>query len=530
MLIAVVLALCGILAFSPQVVLSRFNTIKFSSIQQCGPFSVTFSGGNAPTALPLTLTVVPFNSTPISITIPEDSWNATTSTGAAVTFLPLPAGSTFVASLDDADGHPTGLVSDVIAIENSSDTSCLPPQAAATTPPFAVDTSTFSQCAPFNVSYDAAAGVGVPKVRGFIPRGFSLYMAQNSTDEAASIATYTMEAFRGLQIALLMDDGKGHRQTTAIQSVLGDSTSSAKCIHVNVTQISSNTTNAMNSSQMMTTEPTTSVKLSKGAIIAITVVSVALVAGVLILMGLYVYRERKRRRALRAQADVERQSRYEKPGELDGWETTVLPRPLSTDKSHGRPSSIETSNVPRKNPIYVTARFDKSPTSPEFIQYAVAETGPTANSGTWPPLQSAGVRSLAPTPSQRSKRRPSVQTLRSLDIEQILARATIYEEDRQRGEREQEEVALSPRKAPSPPPPALKLDSPPRKDTKLLNVPRSPAYSLASTSGGQSAVDVPYTPASNYTRMSAASPWMMPPSRAKLADEGARTSYSGTAL
>ncbi|TFK52247.1 hypothetical protein OE88DRAFT_1377012 [Heliocybe sulcata] len=237
MLTALVLVLCGILAFSPQVVVSKFNTIKFSSIQQCGPFQVTFSGGKAPSALPLTLTVVPFNSTPISIPIPEDAWDATTSTGAAVTFLPLPAGTTFVASLDDADGNPTGLVSDFIGIEGSSNASCLPTTTDTAQRVFNVDETTVSQCSPFNVTYDQAAGVGAPKVRGFVPKGFSLYM--NETADSTGVATYTMEALRGIQIALLFDDGQGHRETSSIMPVLGDSESTASCIHVNISAVSS---------------------------------------------------------------------------------------------------------------------------------------------------------------------------------------------------------------------------------------------------------------------------------------------------
>ncbi|KZT27368.1 hypothetical protein NEOLEDRAFT_1176792 [Neolentinus lepideus HHB14362 ss-1] len=524
MLTALVLSLCGILAFSPQVVVSIFNTIEFSSIQQCGPFSVTFSGGKAPLALPLTLTIIPFNSTPISIPIPNDAWNPATSTGAAVTFLPLPAGATFVASLDDANGYPTGLVSDVIAIDSSSNSSCLPPPSESTQRSFNVDPTTIAQCAPFNVTFDQAAGVGVPRVRGFMPRGFSLFMDETSESPSTGAATYVMEGLRGLEVALLLDDGQGHRETTPIMSILGDSTSTASCIHVNISQISSA---HLSNSSTSSLAANTSKGISSGALVAIAVVSSSIVGGVLILLGLYIWRERKRRQALKIQMDAERQSRYdEKPRGVSDDFMVLPPAPMSPIKS---PTLLGV----RHNPAYVNAKFTKSPMSPEFIQYPRIDDDRLSFQRS-PALQSAGLRSLGREASLgRSKRRPSMQTLRSLDIEQILARATIYEEDRRREREEAEaEAADAVQAAPSykpsrsTPPPAFNLDSP-RKDVKELNVPQSPAYSFVTTTNDQPGVDVPYTPVSDYTRISS----LAPPPRARLADDGSRTSsYTGAAL
>ena len=156
-----------LLAFGPQVVLS-FNSISFSAVQQCGNFSVQFSGGKLPTSLPLVLTVVPFNLTPISIEISSSSWNSVTLSGAAFTFLPFPADTQFVASLDDSNGIGTGPVSDIIRIDSSGNSSCL---SNNTPPPRYTISDSLSQCEDFYVKYDPTVVDSAPVVRAFVPKG-----------------------------------------------------------------------------------------------------------------------------------------------------------------------------------------------------------------------------------------------------------------------------------------------------------------------------------------------------------------------
>ncbi len=104
-----------VLLASTQVVFANFTSVHFSAVNQCGPFSVNFTGGQLPTALPLTLTIVPFYARPVSIPIPLTGWDQETQSGSAVVdFLPLYEGTQFLASLDDADGNSLGLVSDVL--------------------------------------------------------------------------------------------------------------------------------------------------------------------------------------------------------------------------------------------------------------------------------------------------------------------------------------------------------------------------------------------------------------------------------
>lgn len=221
------LAFAVLLTLGPPAVLSRFNSISFSSVTQCGSFNVHFSGGKLPSSLPLTLTVVPFNSTPLSIVIPTFSWNNNTASGAVVTFLPLPAGAEFVASLDDAYGHPTGLVSDVIAVEPSTNTSCLaaPTPARYTLP----DVSTYSQCTPFNVSYTPGVVDVPPTIRAFVPKNHS-FTVNHTSSSGAGISNYLMDVRQGKRAVLMLSDDTGFRQSTDLFVVQGDNSSSTDCL------------------------------------------------------------------------------------------------------------------------------------------------------------------------------------------------------------------------------------------------------------------------------------------------------------
>ena len=210
--------------FSPA---TAFTAIHFSSIQQCGSFNVTFSG-TKPTALPLALTVVPFGSSavPISIPLPDPVWDTKTSTGVAIAFLPYPAGTIFIASLDDAQGRSTGFTSDIIKILQSDDTSCV--STAEKTRTYIAEPP-FFQCRPFNVTFDPTQAAP-PVVRLFIPNGQSLLLNQTQESFDPGTASFIMAAFRGQPTALLFRDGSGRLQSTDLLTVVGDVTSSNLCL------------------------------------------------------------------------------------------------------------------------------------------------------------------------------------------------------------------------------------------------------------------------------------------------------------
>jgi hypothetical protein len=258
----VLLALVGILsAFGPQAVHARFDSINFSTVEQCGDFKVLFSGGKLPAALPLSLTVVPFNLTPIVIGIADTAWDNTTLKGAAFTFLPFPAGTEFVASLDDADGHSTAFVSDIIKVQPSDNTTCLPTSSQVAPRIYTVDPSV-SQCEEFHVTYDPSIEATAPTVRAFFPKTFSFPMNQSANGSIPGNASYTMAAARGLQTVLMLSDNSEHRESTTLLSVEGDTSSSSGCLPrpKSSDQMTMNTTGLSGQSDK---QQTTKVPLSK---------------------------------------------------------------------------------------------------------------------------------------------------------------------------------------------------------------------------------------------------------------------------
>lgn len=234
-------ALFVLLALTQDVFCSFFS-VSFSQVKQCGSFTVNFTGvpGSTPPALPLTLTIVPFNSNPILIPIPFGNWDNTTFKGTAeITFLPFDDGTQFVASLDDANGEGMGLVSDVIGVMQSSDSSCLPfsqggnnghggggNKGAKTD--FYDFRGDFSQCSTFNVTFDPTDDIQAPTIRAFLPRSFAFPINATRLNSSGN-QEYMLDVFHGFQAVLLLDDGVGHAETSGLFTTGGDISSPKDC-------------------------------------------------------------------------------------------------------------------------------------------------------------------------------------------------------------------------------------------------------------------------------------------------------------
>ncbi|KAH9925384.1 uncharacterized protein BXZ73DRAFT_103267 [Epithele typhae] len=223
-------ALVGSLLFAalaPSLATAKFAKISFSTVQQCGNFTVSFAGGQSPGALHLS--VLPVNGTPVFIPLPPSAWNASSETGVAITFLPFPSGTQFVASLDDRTNKSTALISDILVIKPSdtNDQSCLPP-ANSFTPRYSIDGG-LSQCKNFNVSFDPTVA-RPPTVRAFVPRAASHFLNNTAVDAVAGVSTFVGSIHRGLTAMLLLEDDDGYAETASLVPVTGDVSSDASCI------------------------------------------------------------------------------------------------------------------------------------------------------------------------------------------------------------------------------------------------------------------------------------------------------------
>lgn len=221
MLLSLLGLLC-FLVFAPRCALSVFQFVAYSRVSQCGSFNVSFWGGQPPVALPLTLTVIPFNSTPLAFVVPNSAWDNSTSSGSYATLLPLPAGVAFLASLDDAAGNSAALMSDVTQVLPSTDTSCISSNTAAPTP-FQLVNDEVSQCLPFSVtvSRNTSSQDHRLSTRAFIPTSLSFELQWTSfrTSQGVDTFTFILNAAEGLHIVLLFNDGQGDRQTSDLLSV-----------------------------------------------------------------------------------------------------------------------------------------------------------------------------------------------------------------------------------------------------------------------------------------------------------------------
>ena len=248
------------LVCSPHSALSLFEYVAYSRVQQCGPFNISFSGGQLPAALPLTLTIVPFNSSPFSLIVPESAWDNSTNSGSYASFFPLPAGVSFMASLDDAAGDSAALVSDVIQVLPSTDTSCISTNQTTPAPSRLVETA-ISQCLPFDVTRNTSSLNHTLSVRVFIPMSlsFSLQWIKFDASQGVDTFTYIMNVAAGLRVALLFDDGQGNRQVSDLLSVGRGASGSSGCLR----------TSSASSSAAAAQVPASVTNISRSAISAI---------------------------------------------------------------------------------------------------------------------------------------------------------------------------------------------------------------------------------------------------------------------
>ncbi|KAJ3918579.1 hypothetical protein F5877DRAFT_7734, partial [Lentinula edodes] len=254
--------------------------LNISEITECEPVFVSFRGhfNTSLQQVPISLQILPFNSTPSLIPLPSYAAN---STGVNVTFLPIPANTEFVATLVSPSGSSISSVSDVFEVSTSSpqNTACIPQNTFI--PAYKIlNPANFSQCENFTVNY---SGRSPPVVELFNPRGSAYPL--DLTSFSNNTATYNLAAIRQSQVMLnfISTDG-GQNQT-----IQGDAFSSTSCFPT------SNHTDQNNSKSKSDTGKSSGI--SKGTIIGLSV-GLGVIVILAIPMVWLVIRERRRRRQI----------------------------------------------------------------------------------------------------------------------------------------------------------------------------------------------------------------------------------------
>jgi len=213
------------------VSLLSLDVMSTTSISQCYPFTLGFHLDSInPSLLPLSLQILPFNSSNIiNIPIPI---NALSKNSVSISFIPFPAGTSFIAAFQDNTNSTHGSITNIIQIQPSSNSSCLQQQQQLL--PYAIH-GNISQCNSFNLTYNNSLVTQPPQVRAFSPQGYSLTL--NLTNQPTNdIATYLMAANQADDVILLFDDLQGHRQTTSLLDIgpNNPSNNSTNCVPYNL--------------------------------------------------------------------------------------------------------------------------------------------------------------------------------------------------------------------------------------------------------------------------------------------------------
>jgi hypothetical protein len=206
------LALCAVFLFSTRVVFSL--QLSFTEAHQCEPFTFTIEGPlpqgqGRPTAL----SIIPFDSTPVVIPIP----NPEAGNGSFTTILPYPAGTQFLASLEDGRGATVLPASQVLKVgqgEKDGSQSCVKANPSLVQHFTLLDKP--AQCQEFSISYNTSAVPRPPQIRAYIPQGLSIPLNQTSADLITGTARYTMAVAAGMNVVLFIDGENGIRETTEL--------------------------------------------------------------------------------------------------------------------------------------------------------------------------------------------------------------------------------------------------------------------------------------------------------------------------
>ncbi|KAL1741453.1 hypothetical protein HDZ31DRAFT_66924 [Schizophyllum fasciatum] len=304
----------------------RSFAFNFTTVRECEPVSLTFPNVTADDfGIPTYLTLVPVNATPATIPLPNVGGNFLE--GINITFLPLPKGTQFIASLDDTEENAVAYVTELLTVQpsDSSDGSCLP---VVSNSIYTFSTAV-TQCAGYEVGYNSSTDA--PAVRAFSVGHAA--QALNGTGDNGE-ATYIAAVAHGSQVIFMANNTLGQVQSSQLLTVLGDADTDSSCL----------ADNAGDKEEEPEDEPETKHSLSSGAIIGLAVGGC--IAGVVaVLMIVYFCRERRKRGESgrrRAQSILDPAEFYDRPNPSDlNTSTTNLVRNMS-QRDLGHAASMST--------------------------------------------------------------------------------------------------------------------------------------------------------------------------------------------
>ncbi|QRV83981.1 alphaherpesvirus glycoprotein E domain protein [Ceratobasidium sp. AG-Ba] len=155
--------------------LCRAWRATFSDATQCEDMTITWAGtGGEQLGPPFVVRLAAFGLAPLTVSIPTAAWSDATQSGSYKLNIPWPAGTKFVAAMDDGFGSGTGGVTGIQTVNSSSNSSCI--TSAITQPDHVFDVlGTFIQCSVVTMNWTEPA-TSSTLITGLVPNGIAFQL------------------------------------------------------------------------------------------------------------------------------------------------------------------------------------------------------------------------------------------------------------------------------------------------------------------------------------------------------------------
>ncbi|QRV98033.1 alphaherpesvirus glycoprotein E domain protein [Ceratobasidium sp. AG-Ba] len=287
--------------------LCRAWRATFSDATQCEDMSITWAGtGGEQLGPPFVVRLAAFGLAPLTVSIPTAAWSDATQSGSYKFNIPWPAGTKFVATMDDGFGSGTGGVTGIQAVNSSSNSSCI--TSAITQPDHVFDVlGTFIQCSVVTMNWTEPA-TSSTLITGLVPNGIAFQLDPpvrnsksttwnlNIREGTAFVLMYVPPSGPGLASSLLVSQKGGDEaclSSGAYPSVTASQTGVSQATSIATSSAPASPSSSPSSGASRSSSP------NLGAIIGATLGAVAFLLALLAL-AFCLYRRKHRFARVRA--------------------------------------------------------------------------------------------------------------------------------------------------------------------------------------------------------------------------------------
>lgn len=181
--------------------------------------TVSWSGiGGEQLGPPFVVRLAGFGLAPLILNVPTTAWSDTAQAGSYTFNMPWPAGTKFVATMDDGFGFGTGGVTGIQTVKSSSNSSCL--TTAITQPEHVFDVfGTFAQCSVVSMNWTQPA-TSSTLITGLVPNGVAFQLDPPVVHTKST--TWNLNIPRGTAFVLMYNPSSGPGLTSSLLNCLAN--------------------------------------------------------------------------------------------------------------------------------------------------------------------------------------------------------------------------------------------------------------------------------------------------------------------